>query len=211
MKPLSSSARRGLVWLAYLLPSVCALILLVWALIPHMFFIYGGDVKETVSLFELMGSTWSQCVDTLSGEAKNSTTAIYFSYLMLAAVAISWIAVAVNLLMTAVGAVCACVAFPKEPVDPTSNRVKRWMRFFCFHRGVFAAVTLLPVIPFLVPQLLLLLYREWFAYDMSLHYFVLPSWIVALLLALFSFAVFVSTLRLQREEHMDLFRLYKSK
>ena len=211
MKPLSSSIRHKLIWTAYLLPFACALILIVWALIPHMFFIYGGDVKETVSLFELMGNTWKQCTDTLSGDAKNSTTAIYFSYIMIAAVVISWLSFALYLLASAIGAVCACMAFSKDPLDPAANRVKRWMKFFCFNRVVFSAVNLLPVLPFLMPQLLILLYRKWFAYDMSLHYFAIPSWIVALLLAVLSFALFVSTLRLQREEHLDLFRLYKSK
>lgn len=211
MTSVPVSARRKPVWVAYLLPLVCALALLIWALIPHLFFIYGGDVKETISLFDLMGNTWKSCTAALSGDAKNSTTAIYFSYIMIVALVISWLAIAVNLLMTVVGAVCACLALPRDPVDPATNGVKRWMKFFCFNRGVFAVATLLPILPFLLPQLLIWFYRSWFAYDMSLHYFAIPSWIAALVLSLLSFATFVATLRLQREEHMDLFRLYKAK
>jgi hypothetical protein len=62
-------------------------------------------------------------------------------------------------------------------------------------------------IPFFVPLLLEWFYQNWFVYEMSLHYFGPPSWVIALVLALASSVVFAVTRGLQRKERMDLFTL----
>ena len=202
---LSPKTRRALIWTAYLLPLAVCLILLIWALIPHMFFIYGGDVKETMSLFELMRNTWAQCQKTLDGKTNGSSAAIYFSYAMTAAVVLSWAAIIAHVIASAVSAVCACVAFSRPATDPTANKAVRWTKFFCFHPAVYTLTSFAWCLPFFMPLLLDLFYRKWFYYDMSLHYFGPPSWIVAILLSLISAVVFVATRKLQRSEKMDLF------
>ena len=204
----SSLAKRRSVVLVYLLPLICGLILLIWAAIPHLFFVYGADVKETISVFELMESTQEQCRLMLDGQAQGSTSALYFSYAMLAAVFLSRVAILAHLIASVTSFACACVAFSYPADHSVANRAKRWMRFFCFNPGTFTISCLLCCLPFYLPLLLNGFYQNWFFYDMSLHYFGIPSWIAATVLALGSAVAFVATRHIQREEKMDLFSFY---
>ena len=204
----SINKRRALIWAAYLSPIAVGLILLIWAVIPHLFFIYGGDVKETMSLFTLMDNTWQNCRETINGTASGSTAALYFSYAMTAAVVLSWIAIISHVIASVTSVACACVAFGRSAEHPAANKAKRWMRFFCFSPAVYAITLFAWCVPFFVPLLLDWFYRKWFYYDMSLHYFGVPSWIAAILLSLISVVLFLATRRLQKKERMDLFAFY---
>ena len=95
MKPLSSSARRGLIHFAYLLPVFSGMLLLIYALIPHLFFVYGEAIYNTQSPFELMQNTWKECQALLNG-AEASAGAVMFSFTMSAMVILSWICTVVH-------------------------------------------------------------------------------------------------------------------
>ena len=206
MTPLANK-RRFWIGAVYFLPLILGLILLIWALVPHVFFIYGNDAKDTMSVFEIMGNTWSQCRQTIKTVGKNSATAIYFSYAMLATVALSWLAVIGNVIVAVCSAICAGVAFSNPAAEPSARAASRWMRFFCFNPVIYTLTCCFACIPFFVPLLLEWFYRNWFVYEMTLHYFGPPSWLVALVLALTSGVTFAATRRLQREERMDLFAI----
>ena len=201
----SDNKRRFWIGAVYFLPLAFGMVLFIWALVPHLFFIYGDDAKETMSLLELMRNTWTQCRQTLKSVGKNSSTAIYFSWAMLAMVAFSWLTVIGNAVVSICSAVCAGVAFSKPADDPTVRCVGRWMRFFCFNPVIYTLTCCAACVPFFVPLLLEWFYRNWFVYEMSLNYFGPPSWVVAVVLALGSGVTFAATRRLQREMEMDLF------
>ena len=61
MKPLSSSARQGMIRAVYLSPAIVGTLLLIYSFIPHLFFVYGDAAYNTLSPFELMGNTWTEC------------------------------------------------------------------------------------------------------------------------------------------------------
>ena len=201
----SANKRRFWVGGVYFLPLIVGVILLIWALVPHLFFVYGSDAKETMSVFEVMKNTWSQCRQTMKGGEKNSPTAFYFSWIMVVLVALSWVALISNVVLAICSAVCAGMVLSKPVDDPSIKGVVRWMRFLCFNPTVYALTCFSAYLPFLIPPVLNWFYQHWFLYEMKLHYFGPPSWVVAVVLALVSSVTFLATRRLQREEKMDLF------
>ncbi len=207
----TGTGRRFLCRLAYLLPAITGVILLVWAVLPHLFFVEKGEVHETLTLFELMGNTWEYGTTVLEGTSENAAPAAYFSYVMNAAVVASWISIVLFAVNAVVMGACAFWAHANPPTSPAANDAKRWMRFFCFGRGWVAFTLLLPIIPALFPCILVYMQKEIFVADIALHYFGPPAWIVAILLCVAQFVLFVATVRVQREEHLDMFRLYKGR
>ena len=210
MKPLSSSARRGLIHFAYLLPIFTGLLLLIYALIPHLFFVYGEAIYNTQSPFELMQNTWKECQALLNG-AEASAGAVMFSFTMSAMVILSWICTIVYAVVAIASAICSCIAFSHRPTEREANRAKRWMQFFCPNRILYIVVNLLPLLPAAFPYILLHFYRTQMFYEISLHYMGPPDLVLAVIAVLLNLASFLLLLSAQNEEHMDMFRLYKAK
>lgn len=211
MNEPSHTARRFFCRLSYLLPAIVGLTLLIWACTPHLFFVNKGEAHETMSLFTLMKNTWTDCQATLDGTTENTAAAAYFSYIMSAAVVVAWIAIVLFGINALASAVFSLSALGKEPTHPEANAAKRWMKFFCFNRVWLAITLLFPILPALVPVVLAHLYRKIFVYDITVHYFGPPAWIIAILLSVAQFVLFVATLRAQASEHLDMFRLYKAR
>lgn len=211
MSERTPTARRALCRLSYLLPLCVGVIFLIWACLPHLFFVKDGEAHETMSLFRLMRNTWAECQTVLGGTTEATPAAAYFSYIMKAYLIVSWAAIAVFALNATVSAFCSISAFSKNPTAPEANDAKRWMRFFCFNRVWLAFSLIFPVLPTLFPVLLAYLYRKIYVYDITIHYFGLPAWIVVSLLSVAQLALFLATLRAQASEHLDMFRLYKAK
>lgn len=208
---MNRSVKRFLCHFAYLLPAIVGLTLLIWACLPHVFFVNAGEAHETLSLFDLMGNTWEYGSTVLDGTSENAAPAAYFSYIMNAYVILSWIAIVLFGFNAIVTAVTALPTLWKSPTDPETNRAKLWLRFFCFNRGWIAFTLLLPIIPALFPCVLVYMQQDIFVADISAHYFGPTAWIVVCVLCVLQFGLFVGTKRLQAEEHMDMFRLYKAK
>ena len=206
-----NTGRRFLCRFVYLLPAISGIILLAWAMIPHLFFVEKGEAHETLTLFQLMGNTWEFGETVLSGTSENAAPAAYFSTVMEAVVVASWISIVLFAVNATVMAICAPWAHANPPTSPSSNNAKRWMRLFCFGRGWVAFTLLLPILPALFPCILVDMQNEIFVANISLHYYLVPAWIVAILLCVTQFVLFVATVRVQREEHLDMFRLYKAK
>lgn len=210
MKPLSSSARRALIRFAYLLPVFSGMLLLIYALIPHLFFVYGDAIYNTQSPFELMQNTWKESQALLNG-AEASAKAVMFSFTMSAVVILSWVFTAVYATVAIASAICSCIAFSHRPTEREANRAKRWMQFFCPNRVLYIIVNLLPLLPAAFPYILLHFYRTQMFYDMSLHHMGPPDFVLAAVAVLLNLAAFLLLMPAQNEEHMDMFRLYKAK
>lgn len=204
---------KKLIRLVYLLPAVLCLLLLLFALIPHVYFVYDDAAYENQSLFTLLGNTWKECRAMLSNEAATQYAqyAVSFSYIMLAVVILVWgfaILYAAYAIMTAVFSVRA---FSVSPTDSIANRSKRWLHLLCPNRFCYVLLGLLPILQGFFPTILSHCYRTRLGLDMRVHYLVIHDPIVTTLLVVLTQIAFLATLRIQSREHMDLFRLYKKK
>ena len=134
----SLNKRRFLAGGVYFLPLIVGIVLLIWALVPHLFFVYGNDAKETMSVFEVMKNTWSQCRQTMKGSEKNSPTAFYFSWIMVALVALSWVAVISNAILAVCSAICAGMALARPADDPSIKGIRSILYSECFYHCNFS-------------------------------------------------------------------------
>ena len=55
---MSVKGRRALIHLFYLLPLLFGVALLIYAAVPHLWFVYDGEAYSTMDLFELQGNAW---------------------------------------------------------------------------------------------------------------------------------------------------------
>ena len=211
MTDRKTNTRRALCRLAYLLPFLVGVILLIWACLPHVFFVKDGEAHQTMSLFRLMRNTWTECRTVMSGTTENTAAAAYFSYIMSAYAVASVVATVGFAVNATASAFCSLSALGKAPTHPEANDAKRWMRFFCFNRIWLAVTLLFPILPTLFPVVLAHMYRKMFVYDITVHYFGPPAWIVVILLSVAQLALFLATLRAQADLHLDMFRLYKAR
>ncbi|MBQ8431350.1 MAG: hypothetical protein IJX28_00550 [Clostridia bacterium] len=207
---MPSAQKRGWIRLAYLFPILVGTLLLIYACLPHIYFIYNGEVHETVSSWELFGNTWSECRALL--KAENATQeAVFFSYVLLTFAVLSMLLLLVHAAVAVASAVFSCRAFSYPPTDRMANRSKRWLQFFCPGRICYVVVGLFPLVPACLPHLLSYLYKAYFGLDVRACFFFLPDVAMAGILTLMSTLAFLLTLGIQAEEHMDMFRLYKKK
>ena len=212
MKALSSSTLRLLIRIAYLLPAIGGLILLIYALIPHIYFIYDGAAYETLSTFTLVGNTFSDCSALLDGTTDGSNYAAVFSYLMIFFGILFWIGIICYTVMAASAAICSCLAFSQKPTAKESNQAKRWFRFFCPNRGLYIFSNLLILLSAAFPHILLYFYHTQLGYtSMSVHFFGISDLVLAAILVLLNLVFFIALLPAQSAEHLDMYRLYKAK
>lgn len=211
MSRAPSLLRRALIRIAYLLPAIFGIVMLIVALLPHVFFFYNGAAYETQSMLSLMASTWEESRAMLDGSVNGSSAAYFFSLIMSVFVVLSWVCGILYALTAAASAVCSCIAFAYPPTHPISNRSKRWMQFFCPNRVLYVLSNLLLLLPAAFPQILQHFYRTQFAYDMKLYFIGVNDLILAIVFVVVNVTSFLALLPAQADEHMDLFRLYKSK
>ncbi len=205
-----STPRRLSIRLAYLAPLITGVILMIYGLIPHIFFMMNGKAYATLSTSELMSNTWSECRALFEGESASAGAFMFATWMRIAVVA-SWICIVLYAIFCIAATVCSTVAFAYPPTSKEANRAKRWMQFFCPNRPLYLLSCLLPLFPAAFPHLLLLCYRTQLVYDMSLHFIGLSDLLLAAILAALNIASFLLTLKDQDRGHLDLYRLYKSK
>lgn len=204
------SAKSVLIRISYLLPLLTMVLLWIHCLIPHLFFLYDGEAYETMSLFRLLSNTWTQCQAILdSGTASDAYQAILFSYWMIFAVIVSWAVLCVHLVVASVVAVTSHIAFSHEPTAKESNVAKRVLHLICPNRICFWIGNLLPILPALFPYWLSNAYRHFLFMDMKVCSIGPFEWLW-IAVAIFAETVLsVSLFSVQKNMHMDLFRLYK--
>ena len=211
MKQLPSPLARACIRIAYLLPALFGLVMLILAFVPRVFFFYNGEVYDTQSTFALMGNTWRESQTMLDASSQGSGGAYFFSLIMSVLVVLSWISIIVYASMAIASAICSTAAFSAAPTDRFSNRSKRWMHFFCPNRVLYVISNLLLLLPAAFPYFLQHFYRTQLGYDMK-PFFIGPSdLLLAGIFVILNLASFLALLPAQARERMDMYRLYKSK
>ena len=202
-------AHRALIHLCYLLPAIFGILLLIYAAVPHLWFVYDGNAYSTMNLFELQENAWAFYEDIEAGTVENSTAVTWFKDLLPVVGALFWILPILYALIATMITVCSIVAFSFEPTSRIANRTKRILHLICPNRVTYLLVSLLPLFSALFPQMLLLLYRMQ-GMSIRLYTFFLADWILVLIFAVLNAAAFILLLPMQSEEHLDMFRIYKS-
>ena len=212
MNALPSKPTRALIRIAYFLPLLIAVLLLVFAILPHLFYFYEGDPKQSKGLFELMSDAWDFSFKQLDGTIESTPDTMYFPYLMIFSVALSYVCVFLYALAAIPSAICSLIAFTFPPTSKTSNKAKRWLHLFCPNRTTFAIFQLLPIFPACFPLILERCQRTMFALDLHIYYDLnLPDWVIVSIAVCIPLILWLALLPAQDREHMDMFRLYKSK
>ena len=204
-----NKAHRALIHLCYLLPAIFGILLLIYAAVPHLWFVYDGDAYSTMNLFELQENAWEFYEQIKAGTVENSTAVTWFKDLLPVVSALFWILPILYALIATMITVCSIVAFSFEPTSRIANRTKRILHLICPNRVTYLLVSLLPLFSALFPQMLLLLYRMQ-GMSIRLYTFFLADWILVLIFAVLNAAAFILLLPMQSEEHLDMFRIYKS-
>ncbi|MBO7273862.1 MAG: hypothetical protein J6V22_03305 [Clostridia bacterium] len=209
MKHQSNPTHRVLIHLCYFLPAIFGILLLIYATVPHLWFVYNGDAYSTMNLFELQDNAWDFYNQIQSGAIESSSAVTWFEELLPIVSALFWILSVLYAILATAIAVCAMVAFSFEPTTRIANRTKRVLHLVCPNRVCYLLLPLLPLISALFPQLILLLYRMQ-GLKISLYTYFVADWILVLIFAVVNALVFFLLLPMQSEEHLDMFRIYKS-
>ena len=209
MSRFSVRSRRVLIHLCYFLPLLFGVVLLAYALIPHLWFVYDREAYSTMNLFELQENAWAFYEQIQAGAVTESAAVTRFAQLLPVVSALFWVLPILYGILSLAIAVCAVIAFSFEPTSRIANRTKRVLYLVCPNRVTYLLLPLLPLFSSLFPQLLLWLYR-WQGLNIRLYTFFVADWILVLILAAINAAVFIILLPMQSESHLDLFRIYKS-
>jgi hypothetical protein len=209
MRRYSNPTHRALIHLCYLLPLIFGILLLIYAAVPHLWFVYNGDAYSTMNLFELQGNAWEFYEQIKAGAVENSAAVTWFEELLPVVSALFWILPILYTLLVIMVTVCSLVAFSFDPTTRIANRTKRILQLVFPNRVTYLLLPLMPLFSALFPQLVLWLYRLQ-GMKISLYTFFVADWILVLIFAALNAAVFILLLPMQSEEHMDMFRIYKS-
>ena len=209
MKHYSNPTHRAFIHLCYLLPLIFGILLLIYAAVPHLWFVYNGEAYSTMNLFELQSNAWEFYEQIKSGTVENSTAVTWFQDLLPAVSALFWILPILYAIVAISITVCSFVAFSFEPTSRTANRTKRILQLVCPNRVTYLLTSLLPLFSALFPQLVLWLYRLQ-GMNIRLYTLFVADWILVLIFAVLNAAAFILLLPMQNEEHLDMFRIYKS-
>jgi hypothetical protein len=209
MSNLSVRARRALIHLCYLLPAIFGILLLIYASVPHMWFVHDGEAYSTMNLFELQNNAWDFYEQIKAGKIESAVAVTWFEQLLPVVSALFWILPIVYAVVALAITVSSVVAFSFEPTTRVANRTKRILHLICPNRISYLLFPLLPLFSSLFPQLLLWLYRMQ-GMSIRLYTFFVADWILVLVFAVLNAAAFIVLLPLQNESRMDMFRIYKS-
>ena len=209
MSNMSIRSRRALIHLCYLLPGIFGILLVIYAAIPHFWFVYNGEAYTTMNLFALHDNAWELYGQIKAGTIENTPTVTWFAQLLPVVSGLFWALPIIYALITIVSTGCMLVAFSFEPTARISNRAKRVLQIVCPNRVTYLLFPLLPLFSSLFPQMILWLYR-FQGMNIRLHTLFLSDWILVLAFAVINAAVFIVSLPLQSEARMDMFRIYKS-
>ncbi len=209
MKRYVNPTHRTLIHLCYFLPAIFGIVLLIYAAVPHLWFVYNGEAYSTMNLFELQGNAWEFYEQVQSGAIESNEAVVWFEQLLPVVSALFWILQILYALVTLLVTVCTIVAFSFDPTTRIANRTKRILHLVCPNRVTYLLMPLLPLFSSLFPQLMLWLYR-WQGMNIRLYTFFLADWILVLIFAVINAVVFILLLPMQNETHLDMFRIYKS-
>ncbi len=196
--------------LCYLLPLAAGALLLIPALVPHIFFLQDGSLSATVNLFDLLGYIRAEAKEAVRAESGSvASSTYYFALLMSILTVASWF-LTVWYGAFAVGTAAVSVWSFAAPPSQAVNTAKRVYRIFVPNRTAYSLFCFLPLLPALMPVLYTRLLRSMLGMTVSVHFYGAPDWIYALAAGLLCAISFFLLLRVQAEKRMDLFRIYKT-
>ena len=199
-----------LVRLAYLMPLLCGVIFIFLAWIPHLFYQANGDVYSTLSLFELLNNTYKEGSKFLTGTASGTTGEFYFYLVMLALWTVSFLCIILYGLFAVFTAAMTFVVWTPHAIPTVRvNNLKRAYRIAVPNRGFFVFYQTLPLFPAFYPYFLQLCSQRILGQTMKAYYYGIPDWITVTVLTALSVTLFFVTLSAQKNNKMDLFRIYK--
>ncbi len=201
---------RALTVISYLLPAVTAIVLLIYFFVPHVFFIYQGEVHETISLFRLISNAWKQCRSNLD-QSSISPELRSFSHLISAAVVIGWVGLILHMIVSILTAITSLCAFSHAPTEKASNVAKRVLHLICPNRLLLLICNLLPLLPTLFPYILEHEYQSRLLMNMKLHSMGPSAFWVMLTLVLLCEVGLLALIPAEKTLHMNMFQLYKKK
>lgn len=209
MKRYVNPTHRVLIHLCYLLPAVFGILLMIYAAVPHLWFVYDGEAYSTMNLFELQENAWDFYMQVQSGAIESNETVVWFEDLLPVVSVLFWVLPILYGVLVLATTVCTIAAFSFDPTTRAANRTKRILHMVCPNRVTYLLLPLLPLFSSLFPQLMLWLYRLQ-GMNIRLYNFFLADWILVLIFAVVNAAVFILLLPMQNEAHLDMFRIYKS-
>ena len=209
MKRYVNPTHRALIHLCYFLPAIFGILLIIYAAVPHLWFVYNGEAYSTMNLFELQENAWDFYMQVQSGAIESNEAVVWFEDLLPVVSALFWILPILYAILVLAITVCSIVAFSFDPTTRIANRTKRILHMVCPNRVTYLLIPLLPLFSSLFPQLMLWLYRLQ-GMDIRLYNFFLADWILVLIFAVVNAVVFILLLPMQNEAHLDMFRIYKS-
>ena len=201
----ASASVRFLLNLIFWIPLLLGITFLVYAAVPHLWFVNEGAAHETMSLFRLVGNTWKSCGEAVSGSVSQTV----FCWVMRFAVILFWGLLGVYFAVVLLGAFCSLIAFSYDPHSVSANRAKKVLYLLCPNRVCFCITLCLPLLCGLFPQVLMLMYRVCLSFSPRMYASPMADWVVALAVALLSLGGFLGTRSLQERTKLDLFCLYR--
>ncbi len=201
-----------LIRISYLLPAIFSCLFLFLGYLPHFFYMIQGELMDFDSLFPLMDRTFKNCRGYFNGTASGSTADLYFSYSILPIWLISLLTVILYAVFT-VANLMALVLIWSPDSKPTKNinLLKKIYRMIVPNRFFYGVFCFLPVFPALFPYFLQRFYRTIYGITATVHYPLLPDFILALIFGLACVLTFALTKNAQNRLRMTPFKLYKTK
>lgn len=206
----TETARLTRIRIAYFAVLPVGLISLFLGFLPHLFFSSGGELYNSVSFFAFLENTRSACFSVLGAVEQSSPAAVYFSTVMVALWGISVLLAvwyAVFLIFTLF---LSSVSLTPRAASPLLNQLKRVYRLAVPGRWAFVFLSCVPALLSFLPTIFVSLYKSLLGQSATLYYDLIHDAILLLPLTVLAVALYLLTLRDQRELKVDLFRLYKS-
>ena len=74
----SARAKRVLIHLCYFLPALSGACLLIYAAVPHLWFVYNGEAYSTMNVFQLQSNAWDFYAQIEAGAIESNAAVHWF-------------------------------------------------------------------------------------------------------------------------------------
>ncbi len=206
---LSGKQERALVRIACLAPLLIGVALLILAIAPRFFYTLEGKPQSDISLFWLLGNTVENCITFFRSEETRVPSEFYFSIWAFVFALLSWLCILLHAIFVCMTALLTVLTWHGE-ASPAINSLKRYYRLLVPNRVCYALFNLLPLLPAFFPYILQGFYGSVMLLNTPVFYYGIPDPITVGVLLLLSNLLFLCSLSAQDNQHMNLFRLYKT-
>lgn len=177
----------GIVYARYILPVAADVILTILMCFPVVRYALNSEIKERMSLWELVSNAWSTSRNYLfsSGTTPNAEGKTFYTTVLVAlilCVLLFMIGIAVNLFTL----ICAANVYASRSEKNKDRPIKNLYITFIPNRAVYLLLRALPLPLAFFPYLLVLFYRRLLLYKVGIN----PT---ALIVAIGAVALFIAT------------------